>query len=455
MYKKKLLIILIIIAILSVMTVISNATTNGVITGETVKLREGPSLDAGLVTLLSVDNKVEVLGKEGDWYQVKYREYEGYVYADYIDVDGEVVDNTATTNQVANNTTENVVNTVYNTASNETIPQENVVANNTVNNTTVDTTNTETQNSIIGTNQKILEEIELKILPLINAETLQTLTKDTIVTVDDEANGWAFISTDSVSGWIRADKLTAEETNQTSTEQTNTTEPAEQTPATTEPQTGYISASSVDVRASASTSANVVTTLTRNTEVTIEGEENGWTRITTSTGVSGYVSSEYISDEQVQATNRSDTERTQKIVELPNTATDVTETEEVNTVVNKGEEVVDYAKTLLGKDYVYGGVGPNSFDCSGFTQYVYKKFGINLSHSASAQANIGTTVSKSDLQLGDMVFFSQGGSSIGHVGIFVGNNSFIHAANPQKGVVITSLADGYYTSNYKTAKRVL
>lgn len=455
MYKKKLLIILIIIAILSVMTVISNATTNGVITGETVKLREGPSLDAGLVTLLSVDNKVEVLGKEGDWYQVKYREYEGYVYADYIDVDGELVDNTATTNQVANNTTENVVNTVYNTASNETIPQENVVANNTVNNTTVDTTNTETQNSIIGTNQKILEEIELKILPLINAETLQTLTKDTIVTVDDEANGWAFISTDSVSGWIRADKLTAEETNQTSTEQTNTTEPAEQTPATTEPQTGYISASSVNVRASASTSANVVTTLTRNTEVTIEGEENGWTRITTSTGVSGYVSSEYISDEQVQATNRSDTERTQKIVELPNTATDVTETEEVNTVVNKGEEVVDYAKTLLGKDYVYGGVGPNSFDCSGFTQYVYKKFGINLSHSASAQANIGTTVSKSDLQLGDMVFFSQGGSSIGHVGIFVGNNSFIHAANPQKGVVITSLADGYYTSNYKTAKRVL
>ena len=455
MYKKKLLIILIIIAILSVMTVISNATTNGVITGETVKLREGPSLDDGLVTLLSVDNKVEVLGKEGDWYQVRYRDYEGYVYADYIDVDGEVVDNTATTNQVTNNTIENVVNTVENTVSNEVAPQENVVDNNTITNTTVDTTNDEPQNSVIGTNQKILEEIELKILPLINAETLQTLTKDTIVTVDDEANGWAFISTDSVSGWIRADKLTAEEANQTSTEQTNNTEPAEQTPATTEPQTGYISASSVNVRASASTSANVVTTLTRNTEVTIEGEENGWTRITTSTGVSGYVSSEYISDEQVQATNRSDSERTQKIVELPNTATDVTETEEVNTVVNKGEEVVDYAKTLLGKDYVYGGVGPNSFDCSGFTQYVYKKFRINLSHSASAQANIGTTVSKSDLQLGDMVFFSQGGSSIGHVGIFVGNNSFIHAANPQKGVVITSLADGYYTSNYKTAKRVL
>lgn len=455
MYKKKLLIILIIIAILSVMTVISNAATNGVITGETVKLRKAPSLDAGLVTLLSVDNKVEVLGKEGDWYQVKYKEYEGYVYADYIDVEGEVVDNTATTNKVTNNTVENTVNSVVNVVSNETIPQENVVANNTVTNTTTNTTNSETQNSIIGTSQKLLEDYELKILPLINAETVQMLVKDTTVTVDDEINGWAFISTDTVSGWIRADKLTAEEANQTSTEQTNNTEPAEQTPATTEPQTGYISASSVNVRASASTSANVVTTLTRNTAVTIEGQENGWTRITTSTGVSGYVSSEYISDEQVQSTNRSDSERTQKIVDLPNTTADATESEDTNTVVSKGEEVVNYAKTLLGKSYVYGGVGPNSFDCSGFTQYVYSKFGVNLSHSASAQANIGTTVSKVNLQLGDMVFFSQGGSSIGHVGIFVGNNSFIHAANPQKGVVITSLSDGYYTTNYKTAKRVL
>ncbi len=455
MYKKKLLIIFIIIAILSVMTVISNAETNGVITGETVKLRKGPSMDAGLVTLLSVDNKVEVLGKEGDWYQVKYKEYEGYVYADYIDVEGEVVDNTTTTNQVTNNTVENTVNSIVNNVSNEIIPQENVVANNTVTNTTADTTNSETQNSIIGTSQKLLEETELKILPLINAEAIQPLAKDTILTVDDEVNGWAFISTDSVSGWIRADKLIAIEETQ-NTKQVDEVEEKEEAPATTtETQTGYISASSVNVRASASTSANVVTTLTRNTEVTIEGQENGWTRITTSTGVSGYVSSEYISDEQVQSTNRSDSERTQKIVDLPNTIADVTESEDTSAVVSKGEEVVDYAKTLLGKAYVYGGVGPNSFDCSGFTQYIYSKFGVNLLHSAAAQSNIGTTVSKANLQLGDMVFFSQGGSSIGHVGIFVGNNSFIHAANPQKGVVITSLSDGYYTKNYKTAKRVL
>lgn len=336
---------------------------------------------------------------------------------------------------------------------NETIPQENVVANNTATNTTTDATNSETQNSIIGTTQKLLEDYELKILPLINAEAVQTLVKDTTVTVDDEVNGWAFISTDTVSGWIRSDKLTAEEVKQNPPEHTENTEPEEETPATTtETQTGYISASSVNVRESASTSAKIITTLTRNTAVTIAGKENGWAKITTSSGVSGYVSSEYISDEQVQSTNRSDSERTQKIVDLPNTTADVTESEDTNERVSKGEEVVEYAKTLLGKAYVYGGVGPNSFDCSGFTKYVYSKFGVNLSHSASAQANIGTTVSKANLQLGDMIFFSQGGSSIGHVGIFVGNNSFILLPNPQKGVVITSLSDGIIQKIIKQLK---
>ena len=126
----------------------------------------------------------------------------------------------------------------------------------------------------------------------------------------------------SLSLWIAA----AEEAEQNSPEQTENTEPEEETPATTtEKQTGYISASSVNVRASASTSAKVITTLTRNTAVTIAGEENGWTRITTSSGVSGYVSSEYISAEQVQSTNRSDRlpyqqQQFEYLDEIPDTA---------------------------------------------------------------------------------------------------------------------------------------
>ena len=474
MYKKKILIVLIIIALLSVMTVVSNASTDGVITGETVKLREGPSLDAGLVTLLSVDNKVEVLSKNGDWYQVKYKNYEGYVYADYIEVNGEVEDTTNNNNTQTNNVDNvNTTATDNNTVENTTVANEvtNTAIENSDTNNTVDTTSSGTDNTnLIGTSQILTVETALKILPLINSDNLETLAKDTVVTVNDQANGWAFVSNGAVSGWVREDNLTPSQENTDSSagenspestdsnaeenpsEDTNTdTQPAEENQTETqETKTGYISAGSVNVRESASTSANVITTLTRNTEVTIESEENGWAKISTSSGVNGYVSNQYISEQQVQETNRGSSERTENI----QTKVETKEAKTANTS-SKGADVVDYAKTLIGKAYVYGGVGPNSFDCSGFTKFVYGRFGVNLLHSASAQANVGTTISKSNLNLGDMVFFSQGGSSIGHVGIYVGNNSFIHAANPQKGVVITSLSDGYYTRNYITAKRVL
>ena len=461
MYKKRILIVIIIITILYVMTVISNAA-DGVITGETVKLRNGPSLEAGLVTLLSVDDDVEVLSKEGDWYQVRYEDYEGYVYADYVEVEGNVPENTTSNNntQVTNNIIENEIenNLLGNTTTNEVNNIQNEI-NNTITNNTIDTItdNNSNVNNIVGTNQILIEDTNLKILPLINAENLEYLTKDTNVTVNDEANGWAFVSTDMASGWVRIDKLAEQQSLPTTQEQEPITEP-EETEEQTETTTiiGYINVGSVNVRENASTSSNIITTLTRNTEVRVEKVENGWARISTSTGINGYVSNQYISDEREQETNRGSVERERETIELPNTTENEVENTEVETTkTSRGEEVANYAQTLLGKSYVYGGVGPNSFDCSGFTEYVYSKFGVNLTHSASAQANIGTTVSKSNLQLGDMVFFTQGGSSIGHVGIYIGNNSFIHAANPQKGVVITSLSDGYYTRNYKTAKRVI
>ena len=107
-----------------------------------------------------------------------------------------------------------------------------------------------------------------------------------------------------------------------------------------------------------------------------------------------------------------------------------------------------------GYPYVYGGAGPSSFDCSGFTQYVYKQFGYSLPHSARSQAYIGTRVSKDELRLGDLIIFTENGSSdIGHVGIYIGNGSFIHASSPSVGVIVSSLY-GYYESRYITGVRI-
>jgi hypothetical protein len=119
-----------------------------------------------------------------------------------------------------------------------------------------------------------------------------------------------------------------------------------------------------------------------------------------------------------------------------------------------GYQVVDYAKNFLGVRYVYGGTTPNGFDCSGFTSYVYKHFGISLPRTSGSQFSIGKSVSKSSMLPGDLVFFRNTyRSGISHVGIYIGENKFINAAS--SGVGIASLSSSYWSSKYAGAKRVL
>ena len=116
-------------------------------------------------------------------------------------------------------------------------------------------------------------------------------------------------------------------------------------------------------------------------------------------------------------------------------------------------EVVNYAYKFLGKPYVYGATGPNAFDCSGLTQYVYNKFGVDISRTTYTQVGEGTKVNRSDLKAGDLVFFNTEGS-ISHVGIYIGDGEFIHAPRTGKPVMVSSLSDGYYSERYATARRI-
>jgi len=104
-------------------------------------------------------------------------------------------------------------------------------------------------------------------------------------------------------------------------------------------------------------------------------------------------------------------------------------------------EVVSIAKQYLGAPYRWGASGPNSFDCSGFTMFVYRQVGVSLPHSSRAQINSGERVSKADLKPGDLVFF---GSPIHHVGIYVGGGMYIHAPRTGDVVKISSLSRGGY-----------
>lgn len=117
----------------------------------------------------------------------------------------------------------------------------------------------------------------------------------------------------------------------------------------------------------------------------------------------------------------------------------------------RGSDIVNFAMQYLGKPYVYAAEGPDSFDCSGFTWFVYKHFGYSIPRGSSSQGSVGKAVAKSDLALGDIVLFTSpnSGGAIGHVGIYIGGGKFIHASSgSERKVIISTLESGSYASRY-------
>jgi len=119
------------------------------------------------------------------------------------------------------------------------------------------------------------------------------------------------------------------------------------------------------------------------------------------------------------------------------------------TATASGQAVLNYAYKFLGVPYVWGGSSPSGFDCSGFTSYVFRHFGVNLPRVSRDQASVGTKVSYSNLRAGDLVFF--GTSGITHVGIYIGGGNMIHSPRPGKSVEISTMK--YH--NFITARRVI
>ncbi len=118
----------------------------------------------------------------------------------------------------------------------------------------------------------------------------------------------------------------------------------------------------------------------------------------------------------------------------------------------KGEAIASFARQFLGTPYVWAGSSPGGFDCSGFTCYIYNNFGIQLPHAADEQFYCGVRVSQ--LAPGDMVFFTTYLDGPSHVGIYIGDNCFVHSSSAAGGVIITSLSQDYYSERYLGACRL-
>lgn len=121
-----------------------------------------------------------------------------------------------------------------------------------------------------------------------------------------------------------------------------------------------------------------------------------------------------------------------------------------------GASIVEYGKQFMSVPYVWGGTSPSGFDCSGFTQYVYKnEAGVSIPRTTDQQYKIGTSVDKSDLQPGDLIFYKNTyRKGISHVGVYAGNDMVLNATT-SKGVALVSMDDPYWGPKYAGAKRVL
>ena len=327
------------------------------------------------------------------------------------------------------------------------------------------TENTESEEFDYTSTYSFIENTEIKITPLINSLSTKTANAGENVKITDKVNEWVLINNETTEGWVRLEKLNKVEQNaettqeqKTSNTETQTTEPTEES-IVPQTKTMYVNSQSVNVRSEASQSSEVIMSATLNTEVTVIEEQNGWSRVIVN-GTQGYISSSLLSETR-QETSRgmtiprtTGTAQNEQTQQTNNTNSEQSETNTDSSTTsnsNKGAEVLAYAMQYIGYPYVYGGSSTSGFDCSGFTSYVYKHFGITLNRTAAGQYSNGVKVSRSNLQAGDLIMF---GSPINHVGIYAGGGRIVHAANPSRGITTDTINSGYYNTHYVGAVRI-
>lgn len=267
------------------------------------------------------------------------------------------------------------------------------------------------------------DSLNLRESPSTSAKILTQVSKGTQVTIIDSKAGWYKVNFSSLTGWLSAEYVVVKDTAAIGS--------------------GVITGDSVNVRSGPSKSSDIVTRLGEGDKVSILSRSADWYSIKTADGTLGWVYKDFILIRNSNS-SRGEEQPREKAVESDSST---------------GAKVVEYAKKFLGVKYVYGGTSPKGFDCSGFTQYVYSHFGIDLERVAASQAKQGDAVKRANLKAGDLVFFDTDGGHnyICHAGIYIGDGRFIHASSGQSThkVTTSSLSEEFYSNAFMTARRFI
>ncbi len=395
------------------------------ITENVLNVRSEANQESEMIGQLSCAQEVQISGQEGDWYKISFGDQTGYVFAEFITESYEeaqkaYLDNFAYEIGSANAGGVNIRDGI----------------------------------GTDGTN--VIDQLD---------------EDDKIVILERLEDGWlkVYYGDNYDLGYMLADYVTVENT---VPKETILSLRKDQMQAMAKPGVISVQGSSVNVRAFPNDSAEIVDSLSDGTKCTIVTKGSNWTKISIN-GRYAYVKSDYVqTEEEIQAQKaaaekaaaekaaKEAAKKTAATVKTTKAATKTTKTAVVNTETktsapasSKGQAIVEEAKKYLGVRYVYGGTSPSGFDCSGLVQYVCRKNGISVSRSSKEQYHNGASVSRSELQPGDLVFFSKG-AGISHVGIYAGNGSVIHSPSPGKTVCYTSLSKMSSYSTYVGARRV-
>lgn len=256
--------------------------------------------------------------------------------------------------------------------------------------------------------------------PGLNYDTIATIGSSAIIVILERTSSeWYYINYNGIKGYVSTEYLKDVLTRENFSA------------------TGVVNGDDVFIRTGPSTGDSTITTYSTGTTMSVIGINEGWYKVKVD-GHTGYMRSDFMEITGGYATGSGSNSK----------AAAASQT---------GNELVDFALQYLGYSYKYGGKSPSTgFDCSGFVSYVFSNFGVTLTRNSAGQyKNDGTKISKDELAPGDLVFFSNSSTSgVGHVGIYMGDNEFVHSSSSNVGVVVSRMDSTYYIRNWIGAKRI-